>query len=154
MDINIKLASSLIDAFDSEDTAIVLWDKNDNVMYRNKKTSERWIKLKLDFEIGQNFYDRIEKVVNLGLMTDEEIQLRRENYELAKNSSLSKEFVIKGLQNHFQGLIDRHVANAMILITNPVGVAEHPDTLESIETELGKIADYEDKLSILNKYFN
>ena len=67
---------------------------------------------------------------------------------------VNKEFVIKGLQNHFQGLIDRHIANAMILITNPVGVAEHPDTLESIETELGKIADYEDKLSILNKYFN
>ena len=92
MDINIKLASSLIDAFDSEDTAIVLWDKNDNVIYRNKKTSERWIKLKLDFEIGQNFYDRIDKVVNLDLMTEEEIQLRRENYELAKKSNVSKEF--------------------------------------------------------------
>ena len=49
MDINIKLAGSLIDAFDSEDTAIVLWDNNDNVLYRNKKTSERWLKLKLDF---------------------------------------------------------------------------------------------------------
>ena len=35
MEINIKLAESLIDAFDSEDTAIVLWDKNDNVLYRN-----------------------------------------------------------------------------------------------------------------------
>ena len=69
------------------------------------------------------------------------------------NMYINKEFVIKGLQNHFQGLIDRHIANAMILITNPVGVAEHPDTLESIETELGKIADYEDKLNILNKYF-
>ena len=44
------------------------------IIYRNKKTSERWIKLKLDFEIGQNFYDRIKKVVDLGLMTDEEIQ--------------------------------------------------------------------------------
>ena len=67
---------------------------------------------------------------------------------------VNKEFVIKGLQNHFQGLIDRHIANAMILITNPVGVAEHPDTLESIETELGKIADYEDKLNTLNAYFS
>ena len=65
MEINIKLAESLIDAFDSEDTAIVLWDKDDNVIYRNKKTSERWIKLNLDFEIGQNFYDRIKKVVDL-----------------------------------------------------------------------------------------
>ena len=55
MEINIKLAESLIDAFDSEDTAIVLWDKEDNVIYRNKKTSERWIKLKLEFEIVQNF---------------------------------------------------------------------------------------------------
>ena len=44
MEINIKLAESLIDAFDSEDTAIVLWDKDDNVIYRNKKTSERWFK--------------------------------------------------------------------------------------------------------------
>ena len=91
MEINIKLAESLIDAFDSEDTAIVLWDKDDNVIYRNKKTSERWIKLKLDFEIGQNFYDRIKKVVDLGLMTDEEIHSRRKNYELAKSSKISKE---------------------------------------------------------------
>ena len=82
MEINIKLAESLIDAFDSEETGIVLWDKKDNVFYRNKNTSERFIKLNIDFEIGQNFYERIKKVVDLGLMTDEE-KLRRKNYELA-----------------------------------------------------------------------
>ena len=59
MDMNIKLAESLIDAFDNEETAIILWDNNDNVLYRNKKTSERWIKFNLDFEIGQNFFERI-----------------------------------------------------------------------------------------------
>ena len=32
MDINTKFAESLIDAFDSEDKAIVLWDSNDNVI--------------------------------------------------------------------------------------------------------------------------
>ena len=67
---------------------------------------------------------------------------------------MNKEFIIKGLQNNFQGLIDKHVANAMVLISNPVGVAEHPDTLDSIEGELGKVAEYEDKLAMLNKYFN
>jgi hypothetical protein len=66
---------------------------------------------------------------------------------------MNKEFIIKGLQNNFQGLIDKHVANAMVLISNPVGVAEHPDTLDSIEGELGKVAEYEDKLAMLNKYF-
>ena len=69
MEINIKLAENLIDAFDSEDTAIVLWDKNDNVLYRNKKTSERWLKLNLDFDIGQNFFDRLQKVDDLKLLS-------------------------------------------------------------------------------------
>ena len=69
MEINIELAESLIDAFDSEDTAIVLWDKNDNVLYRNKKTSERWLKLNLDFDIGQNFFDRLQKVDDLKLLS-------------------------------------------------------------------------------------
>ena len=41
MEINIQLAENLIDAFDSEDTAIVLWDKNDNVLYRNKKNRKK-----------------------------------------------------------------------------------------------------------------
>jgi len=67
--------------------------------------------------------------------------------------NMNKEFIIKGLQNNFQGLIDKHIANAMVLISNPVGVAEHPDTLDSIEGELGKVAEYEDKLAMLNKYF-
>ena len=96
MDINIKLAGSLIDAFDSEDTAIVLWDNNDNVLYRNKKTSERWLKLKLDFEIGQNFYDRLKKVDALKLLSKQEQNLRKDNYTKAKSSGLSQQFVIKG----------------------------------------------------------
>ena len=31
MEINIKLAESLIDAFDSEETGIILWDQKDNI---------------------------------------------------------------------------------------------------------------------------
>ena len=77
MEIDRNLAVSLIDAFDSEDTAIVLWDKNDNVLYRNKKTSERWIKLKLDFEIGQNFYERLKKINDLNLLSKQELSLRK-----------------------------------------------------------------------------
>ena len=84
MEINIELAESLIDAFDSEDTAIVLWDKNDNVLYRNKKTSERWLKLNLDFDIGQNFFDRLQKVDDLKLLSKQEQNLRKSNYLEAK----------------------------------------------------------------------
>ncbi len=126
MEINIKLAESLIDAFDSEDTAIVLWDKDDNVIYRNKKTSERWIKLKLDFEIGQNFYNRIKKVVDLGLMTDEEIKLRKKNYELAKSSGISKEFVLKGPTGRWVQIKDTPTSegNILTLMTNVTHIVE------------------------------
>ncbi len=126
MEINIKLAESLIDAFDSEDTAIVLWDRDDNVIYRNKKTSERWIKLKLDFEIGQNFYNRIKKVVDLGLMTDEEIKLRKKNYELAKSSGVSKEFVLKGPTGRWVQIKDTPTSegNMLTLMTNVTHIVE------------------------------
>ena len=59
MEINVKLAESLIDAFDNEETGIILWDQNDNISYRNKNISERFIKLNIEFEVGQNFFDRI-----------------------------------------------------------------------------------------------
>ena len=34
-----------------------------------------------------------------------------------------------------------------------MGVAEHPDIMETIEKELGIIAEYDDKLEMLDKYF-
>ena len=65
---------------------------------------------------------------------------------------INKEFILKALRNNFKGQIDRHVANALVLIENPVGVAEHPDTIETIENELNKIAEYHDKLKMIKLY--
>ena len=38
-------------------------------------------------------------------------------------------------------------------MNNPVGVAEHPDILNTIEKEIEIMAEYDDKLEILDKYF-
>ena len=65
---------------------------------------------------------------------------------------MNREFILKALRNNFKGQLDRHVANALILIDNPVGVAEHPDTIETIENELNKIAEYHDKLKMIKLY--
>ena len=35
-----------------------------------------------------------------------------------------------------------------------MGVAEHPDIMDTIEKELEIIAEYDDKLSVLDKYFS
>ena len=40
-----------------------------------------------------------------------------------------------------------------MLLENNVGVSEHPDLMDTIEKELAIIAEYDDKLSMLRKYF-
>jgi hypothetical protein len=37
--------------------------------------------------------------------------------------------------------------------TNPVGIGEHSDIIETIEKELEAMARYQDQLDILKKYF-
>ena len=39
----------------------------------------------------------------------------------------------KSLATFLEGQIQKHVMNVQIQMQNPVGVAEHPDTLETIE---------------------
>jgi hypothetical protein len=40
-----------------------------------------------------------------------------------------------------------------VLLNNPAGIGEHQDIQESIEIELGHIADYHDKMEMLTKFF-
>lgn len=61
--------------------------------------------------------------------------------------------MIEALKQHALGHIEKHKINVEILLQKTVGIAEHPDTLETIEKELKIIADYDDQISMLNKYF-
>ena len=54
---------------------------------------------------------------------------------------------------HFKAHIEKHKINVENLLNNPTGVAEHPDIMETIEKELEIIAEYDDKLEVLDKYF-
>ena len=68
-----------------------------------------------------------------------------------------RDFIIKAQQSYLLGYINKHVANIEILLNNPVGISgvddKHQDIQEAIEVELGKIADYHDKLEMLQKFF-
>ena len=61
---------------------------------------------------------------------------------------------IKASRIHFKAHIEKHKMNVENLLNNSVGVAEHPDVMDSIEKELAIIAEYDDKLSVLDKYFS
>ena len=62
--------------------------------------------------------------------------------------------ILETLKSHAIGHINKHKMNVEIYLSNPVGIGEHSDLMESIETELKAIAEYEDQLEILNKYFS
>lgn len=61
--------------------------------------------------------------------------------------------ILESLKSHAIGHINKHKMNVEIYLANPVGIGEHPDVLEAIEVELKAIAEYEDQLEVLNKYF-
>ena len=61
---------------------------------------------------------------------------------------------IKASRIHFKAHIEKHKMNVENLLNNSVGVAEHPDVMDSIEKELGIMAEYDDKLAVLDKYFS
>ena len=62
--------------------------------------------------------------------------------------------IINAIKHHAQGHIAKHKANVEVLLQKPAGVAEHPDVMDTIEKELEIMAEYDDKLSVLNKYFS
>ena len=67
--------------------------------------------------------------------------------ELMRNEIISASIL------HFKAHIEKHRINIENILRNTVGVAEHPDIMETVEKELGIIAEYDDKLEALRKYF-
>ena len=61
--------------------------------------------------------------------------------------------LIKALLAHAQGDIQKHVANVVVYLANPVGIGEQSNNVEAIEGELDMIAKYQDQIDIIQKYF-
>ena len=61
--------------------------------------------------------------------------------------------ILKASRLHFKAHIEKHRINIENLLENGVGVAEHPDIMDTIEKELEIIAEYHDKLEMLDLYF-
>ena len=53
---------------------------------------------------------------------------------------------------HFKAGIEKHRVNVENLMRNSMGIGDHGDLMDEIEKELGKMADYSDKLEMLD-YF-
>jgi hypothetical protein len=61
--------------------------------------------------------------------------------------------IIGVLKQHFEAHILKHKMNADIMLGNPMAIHDHTDLMEAIEKELALMAEYQDKLEILETYF-
>ena len=61
--------------------------------------------------------------------------------------------LLKASKKNFEAQIEKHRINIENMLNNSVGVADHPDVMESIEKELEVMAAYHDKLEMLD-YFD
>jgi len=52
-----------------------------------------------------------------------------------------------------QAQAGKHQMNADIILSNQVSVGEHSDQMETLEKELGLMAEYVEKYEMLEKYF-
>ena len=64
-----------------------------------------------------------------------------------------REDFIRESRLQFKAHVEKHRINVENLMCNSVGIGEHGDVMEEIEKELGMMADYADKLEMLD-YFD
>ena len=65
-----------------------------------------------------------------------------------------KEQLIKAARMHAEGELERAKTNIMVYMNQSVGIGEHSDIVEAVIAELDKLAAANDRLEMINTYFN
>ena len=65
-----------------------------------------------------------------------------------------REMIIDNFIKYAEGQIAKRKVNVEVFLEKAVGIGEHSDIIESIETELEQMARYDEQIAVLKKYFN
>ena len=63
-----------------------------------------------------------------------------------------RDMIIQALKTKLLGQMNSHIANIEVMMTNPVGVGDHPTIIDTIEKELGALEESNGRLNVLVKY--
>ena len=64
-----------------------------------------------------------------------------------------RDIMLNALKSFYVGNINRHIANVEVYLRITVGIGEHSDIQETIDKEIEKIAQFDDRLAMVMKYF-
>ena len=62
--------------------------------------------------------------------------------------------LLEAAKKQAEGEVAVHIANIKVYQTMPAGIGEHSDITEAVIAELDKLAAADDRLEMLNKYFD
>ena len=65
-----------------------------------------------------------------------------------------RETMIKALRKKYEAVIEEAKATAEVYLHRPVGIGEHPQFIEELDKLMSKIAEAEDKLTVVNQRFD
>ena len=64
------------------------------------------------------------------------------------------DLILEAALKQAEGEIAVHRANIEVYRTMPAGIGEHSDVTEAVINELNKLAEADDRVEMLQKYFN
>lgn len=64
-----------------------------------------------------------------------------------------RDMILQALKTKLLGQMNGHIANIEVMMTNPVGVGDHPTIIDTIDKELTALEHANGKLNVLVKYF-
>ena len=61
--------------------------------------------------------------------------------------------ILNAIQTKMIGQMNAHIANAEVMLTNPVGARDRATVIDTIEKELSALEHLDGRLNVLTKYF-
>ena len=61
--------------------------------------------------------------------------------------------LLNAARTYFISNIEKHRMNVEVMLGNPIAIHEHTDWMTAMEAEIAQIAEFEDKLEVINKHF-
>ena len=59
--------------------------------------------------------------------------------------------LLRAVEKKYEGDIAVHTANISVYQSNPAGIGEHSDIVQTLDVEVGKLADAQDKLNAVKE---
>ena len=63
-----------------------------------------------------------------------------------------RDMILQAIKTKLLGEMNGHIANIEVMMTNPVGVGDHPTIVDTIMKELSALDSANGKLNVLVKY--